>query len=77
MIYKSVIVNKTGSPEVLQIVENDLRAPPKGKARIKVLAAAVCRPDITVRRGEALYSGTLVLVSPEMLSPTERVSVYI
>lgn len=39
-------------------MENDLRAPPKGEARIKVLAAGVCRPDITVRTGESLYSGT-------------------
>ena len=58
MKYKSVIVTRRGSPEVLKIVENDLRAPSAGEARVKVLAAAVCRPDITVRTGEALYSGT-------------------
>jgi NADPH:quinone reductase-like Zn-dependent oxidoreductase len=56
--YKSVIVTQPGGPEVLQVVENDLRAPAAGEARIKVLAAAVCRPDTTVRTGEALYSGT-------------------
>ena len=58
MKYKSVIVSKTGGPEVLQVVEHDLRAPSAGEARVKVLASAVCRPDITVRTGEALYSGT-------------------
>jgi NADPH:quinone reductase-like Zn-dependent oxidoreductase len=58
MNYKSVIVTKRGGPEVLQVVKNDLRAPAAGEARIRVLAAAVCRPDITARRGEALYSGT-------------------
>jgi len=58
MKYKSILVTRLGGPEVMQIVENDLR-PPKGReARIKVLAAAVCRPDVTVRRGEALYTGT-------------------
>jgi NADPH:quinone reductase-like Zn-dependent oxidoreductase len=43
---------------VLQVVENDLRPPSAGEARIKVLAAAVCQPDISVRTGKALYSGT-------------------
>jgi NADPH:quinone reductase-like Zn-dependent oxidoreductase len=58
MKYKRVIVTKTGGPEVLQVIEDDLREPDAGEARIKVLAAAVCRPDITVSTGKALYSGT-------------------
>jgi NADPH:quinone reductase-like Zn-dependent oxidoreductase len=58
MKYRSVIVTRIGGPEVLHVVENDLRAPATGEVRIKVLAAAVSRPDITVRTGEALYSGT-------------------
>jgi NADPH:quinone reductase-like Zn-dependent oxidoreductase len=58
MTYKSVVVTKIGGPEVLQVVENDLREPSAGEARVKVLDAAVCRPDITVRTGKALYSGT-------------------
>lgn len=44
MKYKSVIVPKRGSPEVLQIIENDLHAPSAGEARVKVLAASVCQP---------------------------------
>ncbi len=58
MKYKSVMATRTGGPEVLQVVEKELRAPAAGEVRIKVLAASVCRPDITVRTGEALYSGT-------------------
>ncbi len=58
MNYKSVIVTQTGGPEVLQVIEKALRPPTAGEVRIRVLAAAVCRPDITVRSGEALYSGT-------------------
>jgi NADPH:quinone reductase-like Zn-dependent oxidoreductase len=58
MKYKSVIATKTGGPEVLQVVENDLRPPSKGEARIQILASAVCRLDVTARRGDALYSGT-------------------
>jgi NADPH:quinone reductase-like Zn-dependent oxidoreductase len=56
--YKSVLVAHHGGPEVLQIVENELRPPVAGEARIKVLAAAVCRPDVSVRRGESLFRGT-------------------
>ncbi len=56
--YRSVVATRTGPPEVLQVVENDLLPPGKGKVRIKVLAAAVSRPDVTVRAGKSLYSGT-------------------
>ncbi|MCB0254570.1 MAG: alcohol dehydrogenase catalytic domain-containing protein, partial [Anaerolineae bacterium] len=58
MIYHSVTATRLGPPSVLQIVENDLRAPGPKEARIRVLAASVSRPDVTVRRGEALYTGT-------------------
>lgn len=58
MKYKSVIVTKTGGPEVLQVIENDLRQPSNREVRIRILAASVCRPDITVRTGETLYSAT-------------------
>lgn len=56
--YRSVVATRTGPPAVLQVVEQPLRAPAKGEARIRVQAAAVSRPDITVRAGTALYSGT-------------------
>ncbi len=56
--YRSVVATRAGSPAVLQVVEQPLRAPAKGEARIRVEAAAVSRPDITVRAGTALYSGT-------------------
>lgn len=58
MKYKSVIVTKFGGPEVFQVIENDLRLPSAGEARIRVLAAPVCRPDVTVRQGASLYHGT-------------------
>lgn len=58
MKYKSVVAIRLGPPEVLEVVENELRPPEVGEARIKVLAVPVCRPDITVRTGESLYSGT-------------------
>jgi NADPH:quinone reductase-like Zn-dependent oxidoreductase len=49
--YKSVIVTKRGGPEVLQIVENDLREPVAGEVRINVLATGVGRTDINYRYG--------------------------
>jgi NADPH:quinone reductase-like Zn-dependent oxidoreductase len=33
MKYKSVLATKRGGPEVLQIVENDLRKPAQGEVR--------------------------------------------
>jgi NADPH:quinone reductase-like Zn-dependent oxidoreductase len=58
MKYKKILVSQYGGPEVLQIIENELRPPGAKEARLKVLAASVSRPDVTVRRGEALYTGT-------------------
>jgi len=55
MKYKSVIVTKRGSPEVLKIIENDLRAPLAGEARVKVLAAPVCLPDVQARYGRSPF----------------------
>jgi len=37
MKYKSVVITKKGSPEVLKITENDLRPPQTGETRIKCL----------------------------------------
>jgi NADPH:quinone reductase-like Zn-dependent oxidoreductase len=56
--YRSVVATREGGPEVLQVVEKELRPPAAREVRIRVLAASVSRPDVTVRTGEALYSGT-------------------
>jgi NADPH:quinone reductase-like Zn-dependent oxidoreductase len=58
MKYKRILVSRHGGPEVLEVVEEELRPPAAREARIRVQAASVSRPDVTVRRGEALYSGT-------------------
>lgn len=49
--YKSVVVTARGGPEVLQVVENDLRLPAAGEARIRVLVTPVVQDDVAVRRG--------------------------
>jgi NADPH:quinone reductase len=51
MKYKSVVVTRRGGLDAMQIVENDLRAPSAGEARIKILAAPVCQDDIAARVG--------------------------
>jgi NADPH:quinone reductase-like Zn-dependent oxidoreductase len=62
MQYKSVIVTRKGSPEVLEIVENDLRAPLAGEARIKILATCVGRTDIGYRKGELSFAPKIPFV---------------
>lgn len=55
MKYKSVIVPHRGSPDVLQVIENDLRTPSHEEVRIKVIAAPVCLPDIQARYGQSPF----------------------
>ncbi len=49
--YKSVVATGRGSTEVLKIIENDLRAPTTGEARIRILAVGVCQDDVATRAG--------------------------
>jgi NADPH:quinone reductase-like Zn-dependent oxidoreductase len=49
--FKSVVATKRGGPEVLKVVENELRAPLAGEARVKTLAVGVCQDDIAARIG--------------------------
>jgi NADPH:quinone reductase-like Zn-dependent oxidoreductase len=51
MTYKSIVVTQRGGPEVLQIVENELRPPLESEARIRMLATAVCQDDVAIRVG--------------------------
>jgi NADPH:quinone reductase-like Zn-dependent oxidoreductase len=62
MKYKSVIVTRKGAPEVLQIIERDLRPPVAGEARIRVLATCVGRTDIGYRNGELSFAPKIPFV---------------
>ncbi len=53
---KKVVVSERGGPEVLQIVEEDLRSPSAGEVRVKILAAPVCLPDVQARYGRSPYA---------------------
>ena len=56
MKFKSISVTKRGGPEVLQVIENDLRAPSAGETRIKILATCVCLPDVQARYGHSPFA---------------------
>lgn len=53
--YKSVTVIQRGGPEYLQVVENPLRTPEPGEARVKVLSAPVSLPDVEARYGRSPF----------------------
>jgi NADPH:quinone reductase-like Zn-dependent oxidoreductase len=50
-----VVLSALGGPEVLKIVEDDVRDPGANEARIRILASGVAFADVLMRRG--LYSG--------------------
>ena len=56
MKYKSVVATRRGVPEILQIIENDLRSPAAGEVRVKVLATGVGRTDINYMHGYSPFS---------------------
>ena len=49
--YRRVVINRTGGPEVLEVVEDDLPLAARGEARVKVSAADVSFSDVNLRRG--------------------------
>jgi NADPH:quinone reductase-like Zn-dependent oxidoreductase len=51
MTYRSIRVPQRGGPEVLQVVENELRPPAAGEARIQILATPVVQDDVATRLG--------------------------
>ena len=51
MKYRHVVVRRTGGPEVMQIVEDELPAPISGQVLVKILTADVGFSDVNIRRG--------------------------
>jgi len=62
MKYKNVVVTRKGGPEVLQVVENNLRLPAANEVRIKVLATGVGRTDINYRYGLSPFAPRVTFV---------------
>jgi NADPH2:quinone reductase len=51
MRYQRVVVTRHGGPEVLRVVEEELREPRPGEVRVRTLAAGVSFADIFMREG--------------------------
>ena len=51
MKHTRIVVNHYGGPDALQVIEEELPEPREGEARVRVLAAGVCLPDIMMREG--------------------------
>jgi NADPH:quinone reductase len=49
--YRRVVVRRTGGPEVLELVEDEIPEPDVGQARVKIIAADVSFSDVNIRRG--------------------------
>src|SRR5262249_10022395 len=52
MKYQRVVLQRTGGPDVLQVVEDEIPAPGSNQARVKILAADVSFSDVLMRRGQ-------------------------
>ena len=59
MKYQRVVANQYGGPEVLQVVEKELRPPAAGEVLVKTLAAHVSLPDVQGRRGQSPFKPKL------------------
>ena len=53
--YRAVVATRRGGPEVLEVVERELRLPKPDEARIRVLAASVSAPDVQARYGHSPF----------------------
>jgi NADPH:quinone reductase-like Zn-dependent oxidoreductase len=62
MKYKSVIVTERDGPQVLKVVENDLRPLAAGEVRIKNLSVPVCLPDVEARYGRSPFKPKIPFV---------------
>ncbi len=60
--YRAVMLTKKGGPEVLEIVEQELREPMEGELRVRVLACGVGATDVTMRRGYYPYAPKIPFV---------------
>jgi NADPH:quinone reductase-like Zn-dependent oxidoreductase len=49
--YRHVVLEHTGAPDVMHVVEDELPEPGAGQVRVKILAADVSFSDVNVRRG--------------------------
>ncbi len=51
-MYKRVIITRSGGPEVLKVIEEEVREPEKNEVRVRVSAAGLSFADIMKREGK-------------------------
>ena len=51
MQHTHIIITHYGGPDALRVVEEECPEPKTGEARVRVLAAGVCLPDLMMREG--------------------------
>src|SRR6266498_5179369 len=51
MRHTRIVVTDYGGPDALRVVEEECPEPKYGEARVRVLAAGVCLPDLMAREG--------------------------
>ncbi len=56
MKYKNVCAISRGGPEVLQVVENELRLPGDKEVRVRIQATPVCLPDVQARYSQSPFA---------------------
>lgn len=60
--YRQVVATARGRPEVMQVVETELREPGPGEVRVRILAVAVCQDDVAVRQGKRPFLASIPFV---------------
>src|ERR1700678_3502284 len=60
--YRALMATRHGGPEVLQSVEVPIEAPGAGEVRVRVHAAGVRPPDLTMVAGKYLFASKLPFV---------------
>ena len=56
MKYKSVLLTKRGGPDVLKVIENEIRVPEKNEVLIKIQSCGVGLTDVAMRNGYYPYA---------------------
>lgn len=60
--YKSVVITEKGPPNVLKMIENELREPLEYEVRIKIICTGVGFTDVIMRYGHYIYAPKIPFV---------------
>lgn len=60
--YKSVIISEKGPPNVLKLIDNELREPLENEVRIKIICTGVGFTDVIMRYGHYIFAPKIPFV---------------